>query len=297
MNYPLLHIPDDHEQLVPWLEEQLRGDDLAALAAELSAVHGEPRQPRSLADVLGERRNDVLQQGLGVLEPSRVTVLLEQPTLLWELSELILIEGGSYSDQEPPTELQQRIDAGWNRLENELHPTRREASEASPRPVSSPTPPPREKSPWRSVVAVIAVAAIVGIAVWLGRPEPAPPPGWGFNAPGALAVDMEPAEYLQHLARSASVWYNKTPDSPEALRERLEQFRAGCETLLAAEHSQLADADKEWLLKSCREWIEKIDAHLADISAGDKPFETLQTEANETIDRMIETLTDRSGQA
>ena len=55
-----LEIPDDPALLPGWLEGHLVNTDLAALVAELEAVHGEQPDNRSLTDVPRNCRDAVL---------------------------------------------------------------------------------------------------------------------------------------------------------------------------------------------------------------------------------------------
>ena len=61
-----LEIPDDPAALPGWLERRMVGLDLAALAAELEAIHG-PEPPgtlESLDALLGDRRDAVLEMAV-----------------------------------------------------------------------------------------------------------------------------------------------------------------------------------------------------------------------------------------
>ena len=94
MRLHALEIPDDPAELPGWLERQLTGLDLAALVAELEAVHGPGAVPTpTLPDLLGERRDAVLSGGLGVLPTDSLRPLLRHPELLLELQELVLHVG------------------------------------------------------------------------------------------------------------------------------------------------------------------------------------------------------------
>ena len=68
MNLVAMTIPDDPADLPVWLERHLVGLELAALVAELSAVHAPANGP-PLDELLGQRRQTVLEQGLRFCRP------------------------------------------------------------------------------------------------------------------------------------------------------------------------------------------------------------------------------------
>ena len=101
MTVELLEIPDDTQALPRWLESQLLGTDLAALAAQLEAVHGtSSAAATSLDEVLGGNRASVLRDGLSGLKSDQLRKLLVNPRLLLDLQEALLLEGGPYWTQQ-----------------------------------------------------------------------------------------------------------------------------------------------------------------------------------------------------
>src|SRR6185369_977325 len=97
MTVELLEIPDDTQALPRWLESQLVGTDLAALVAQLEAVHGASTAgATSLDEVLGGSRASVLRDGLGGLKSDQLRKLLVNPRVLLDLQEALLLEGGPY---------------------------------------------------------------------------------------------------------------------------------------------------------------------------------------------------------
>ncbi len=127
-----MDIPETHAELVDWLEHHLVGLDLAALVAELAAVHaGEDEPPvepdaTSAVSLLGGRIPEVMDSGLTVLETQQVRALLRHPRSLLELQELVLTSGGAHWDkrmQETASDEFQRIaDTGWRRMKLTIAP-------------------------------------------------------------------------------------------------------------------------------------------------------------------------------
>jgi hypothetical protein len=133
------------------------------------------------------------------------------------------------------------------------------------------------------------------VAVMAFWPTP-PKPGWGWDRPGALAVDLNAPEYLNHLADGANEWFKKRPETRQDLEQRLREFRRGCDTLIAAPHPQLSDADRDWLVERCRVWSGKLDQHVADLQTGTE-LTRVRDAADETIRKLIQALRDRTSVA
>src|SRR5512135_2715415 len=120
MKLHAMEFPDDPARWPGWLEQYLTGLDLAALVAELEAVHGPPADPvPSVREWLGERLGAVLEGGLRTLPSGMLGRLLRQPRLLLELQELVLTSGGAYWDRVAPAsgDLDAHVDRVGARLE------------------------------------------------------------------------------------------------------------------------------------------------------------------------------------
>lgn len=296
MNLVALDIPDDPAEWPAWLERQLVSVQLGELVDELEVLTGKPdEEAPSLETVLGGQSDEVLQSGLSTLNLDQLGTFLKHPRLLLDLQELVLIEGGEHwltlSADAADRDL---VDDGWQRIEAATGGATAPAGPAAQRaPVAKPGAGPRPRRRLVVLLATVAGIAVVALTLWLQRP---PATGWGWDRPGALALDMPADQYLNHLADSADEWFKKRPDTPEALAQRLREFRHGCDTLIAAPHEPLAQADREWLVERCRAWSGKLDGHLADLSSGTKSLEQVQTEADETVRKLMQAIRDRAGQ-
>ena len=127
-----MEMPETHTELVDWLEQHLVGLDLAALVAELSAIHrgeepppGEP-DATSAVNLLGGHIPEVMDSGLTVLAPQQVRALLQHPYALLELQELVLTSGGAHWDKRmqetADSEFQRIADTGWRRMKLTIAP-------------------------------------------------------------------------------------------------------------------------------------------------------------------------------
>jgi hypothetical protein len=262
-----LEIPDEPAELPAWLEGQLLGFDLAALVAELEAIHGDPGAKALPMDrILGSDRAAVLQRGLSALPRDRLREFLRHPGRLLDLQELVLVEGGPYWQRlAPKTRESARIDAeGWRRLDAFL------TGDATPAPrVHTPRTTAR-RHPWRWV-AILASASslLVAVLIYQRSPEPATSIAasdhWGWLRPDAFPQQMAPAEYLTQLAQEAEEWFNRRPDDRKALARRIAEFRQGCSTLILAEHCPLSPQDRQWLVRTCRQWASDLNKSLEDV--------------------------------
>ena len=296
MKLVALEIPDDPALLPGWLEGQLVNTDLAALVAELEAVHGEQPDPLSLTDVLRDRRDAVLSRGLAALPAEGLKRLLRNPRLLLELQELILTEGGPcwLDGAAEAASKQDDLERVWNRLSDPLQQTSRAA-------VLAVAPPSRRVVALARWIVTFAAAAAIVLGVFLVERRrggdqgvtAVEASGWGWNRPGALAEDLPPGVYLDRLADAAGEWFKKRPDDPIALARRIGEFRQGCSVLILSPHKPLAGQDRTWLVEKCCAWAAKLDAHLAALEGGASAAK-VRDDADATINKLIAALRDRA---
>jgi len=306
MKLQTLDVPEDTSQLSAWLERHLVGDELAGLAAELAVVHEAKSEPATpLAEVLGDRRESVLQSGLSGLPPAAISKLLVEPRLLLDLQAEILVAGGEYWDtlaDQTPGELDAVALHGRDRLSGFL-----DANDPSPMPTSAP----QRRPAWyaRPAVVSLATAACVLLGVFVvsqfvpigqegdGPRNVAQAPvstGWGWSKPDALPQDVTAEQYLRQLADGAAAWFKKRPTERAALAKRIGEFRQGCSVVMLAEHRPLSDADRVWLIQRCRAWAEKLDGHLADAESPDIELQSARDAADTTINKLIAALNQRA---
>lgn len=292
-----LEIPDEPAELSGWLERHLVGPDLAALVAELEAVHpAAPETGTSVQAVLGDRLEGVLRRGLSAVPPEVIQQVLRRPRLLLSLQDLVLEAGGDHWDRvgQASPDLESAVGRGWTRLEPFL------AAATGQPPVGRSISPPivwYRRPPFVS----LATAATVLLAVFVAqqfRPLPAVPTavassGWGWNRPGALPEDLPAEAYLNRLADAGEEWFRKRPEEPVALARRIAEFRQGCSMLILAEHRPLSAEDRRWLVEQCRAWASELDKHLTAVEAGRDPVQ-VRAEADETIRRLSGTLRART---
>ncbi len=216
MKLVALEIPDDPALLPAWLEGHLVNTDLAALVAELEAVHSEQTGDLSLVDVLRDRRDAVLSRGLAALPAEGLKSLLRNPRLLLELQELILTEGGPcwLDGAAEAASKQDDLERAWNRLNDPLPQTSRAA-------VLPVVPAPRRAVPLTRWIAIFAAAAAIVLGVFLVERRPGgdqgAASGWGWSRPGALAGDLPPASGSRNGPTTRSPWPGELASSARAV--------------------------------------------------------------------------------
>lgn len=284
MNLAALEIPETTDELAPWLERHLLGSDLLDVVALLEAFRLQTDDSQSLAAICGTRLPAVLSQGLTALSPEQLRELLRHPRRLIELQQLILVDGADYWTSPAFAAVDEQTTTGnWGRLKPALATGRQ--PQKVPAAVGADIR--RRKSTWW----LTAVAAMVAIGI--GVLQPWKSSGWGWDAPGVLAVNLPADAYLEHLATRADEYFQRPRESREQLKRTVGEFRHSCDTLIKSEHPQLAEADRGWLRERCGAWAKKLDGHLAELEkTGD--VAQVRTQADGTIRTLIQKLRERA---
>jgi hypothetical protein len=144
------------------------------------------------------------------------------------------------------------------------------------------------------IVSGIAAVLLVAIISWMSQPTV--PPRWGFNRPEALTQQMPADEYLKHLAKASNEWFDKRPQTKAEFALRLKQYINGCQTLIDADHAQLAQEDRDWLRESCIVWKANLEGQLGKLNSGSQTVEAVREESDATIKQLQEALRTRAEQ-
>jgi hypothetical protein len=246
-------IPDDPTQLPGWLERQLTDLDLAQLVAELSAVHGSSNQPSgSVRELLGAQIEGVVKFGLARLPVGLLRQLLREPSYLLELQDIVLSAGSPYWDRlTVGGKLDRLTEQGRQSLQAMLFPSLARRK-------------PQRRWPWLinlTLAATLLIGLLFGYSLLHHLFRAAPPPSqiaWGWARPGALLAEGTAKAYLIHLADTVNEWFRTRPENSPALAERIDEFRNGCDQLIAATHEPLALEDRVWLVKKCQLWQDQL---------------------------------------
>ena len=122
--------------------------------------------------------------------------------------------------------------------------------------------------------------------------RPAATPGWGWNKP-ASGPPPSASAYLASLEQGAQDWFKKRPDDRIGLAQRVMEFRQGCSKLILANHPALAEADRRWLVRRCRNWAGQLDRHLANLEGGNDVLQ-VRGEIDKTVREITESLKARA---
>jgi hypothetical protein len=301
MTLVVAEFPEDSADLPMWLEQQLVGDRLAALVAELTGVQGSGPAELSLADVLGADTEAVRAEGLTRLGTESLRRLLARPALLLALQEWALLEGGPYWQRLFNAALpEQNSEQGTAWLKGFRAGIVRPAKEGLPDRRLKPS---WYREPWVVALATAACFLVALLVLRLAVPSRGSKNNdsavvattWGWNGPEALRQDVSAREYLENLARAAEEWSLKRPGSAVELAQRLSEFRAGCSTLILTAHRPLSDRDGKWLKDRCHEWAEDIDKALTHLEEGGS-VEAVRDEVDALVSQIIaRALRDRAG--
>jgi hypothetical protein len=280
MKLVLASVPDDTAELAGWLEHQIAGPDLGRLIDELTAVHGTDNVRADLQAVLGHYQSQVLEKGLGELSEKRLRALLRYPKLLAELQDAVIAAGSPYWDALFD---QPGLTSIVGRARMSLDST-----------VTTPTVRPVRAPIYRHPLLVsLATAAAVLIAVYIVQRPSTQSDDWGWNKPGILTAAQTRGDHLNGLASAADEWKNRPRNTPDELRQSLQEMRDGCTKVLAAKHEPLTLDDRAWLVERCVAWGTKLDKHLADLQTG-RSIEEVRREADETVDKLAQALRARA---
>jgi hypothetical protein len=300
-------IPEDDGLLASWLEAKIAGPHLGELVTELEVLReadqsapstkrmdGRDLGPRTkLEDVLENRLRDVCQRGLAVVPSEALRRLFREPGLLIELQNRVLTEGGAYWDQklQESDELAQGTDAGWARLSETLA----DKTKVSPFREAVSLRPTRPVRWFVAGVAAAAAVAVIGIMVQdqIQGPAQVAQAGWGWNRANAFPRNVSGEQYLRILADEAEEWRRKQPDTPQALAQRINEFREGCSRLILDEHQPLKPPDRKWLVEHCHLWAKTLDEQLAELEAG-KDVAAVRGQVDQLVERLAKILRDQA---
>lgn len=271
--------------LADWLDRALASPYLGELVGELETLNLNEERVVSLNDIVGDKRAAVLNNGLSELSEANLMELLASPKLLLDLQELVFLEGGDYwrllateeADAESLARLRERLTSTVVGAEKVTRPASNDFS--------------------RYAVVFLAAACLVlaAFATWpLFVSSQTEAIAWGWNAADAMPENATTPEYFEAIADGGEAWFNRSPESKIEFAIRLSEYRQGCSRLILSEHKPLSLEDRTWLTGKCRDWAGKLDEHLADLEAADKPFSQTLQETNETVRRLVSALRERA---
>ncbi len=325
MNAPLwptiLDLPEDRSAQPAWLDRVLLSPDLADCIHALQLIHQRSvRDADSLPavdEVLAGELPRFLAAGFAALSTETVAVLLQNPELLFELQELVLL-----SDSEHWGNVMQQ--GGDDGMRQEFVPRSRPspaAADVAPAAVAPADVAPAAVSPagtapaasggLRRVLQVTATltAVLVG-AVLLWRTIPSgweDPPGIsgnGLGTRGLFKPDTENAD--QYLSRMAVAVNSLLQESDLLQRPQLvavlQNTISDCEIAITQPHPVLSrrllsnGQTAEAVFRTrCEAWKNKLGATLAALQQGTIDVPAAAEATTDTLQKLINRLSDQRG--
>ncbi len=287
----LIEIPDAKQELVDWLEPILVSGDLRQLVSELAVVstHG---KPSDLNVLMGGKLDLALQRGLVEVAEADLQRLLRHPYSLMELQQEILERGARHwLDLVETSNLIADEGALREGLARQIEQSELERASRNQVVTSTGSSMKREvgipnaASSLRlfSMAAVLLLAVTAGFFVFANWPAPnTGTVAWGWASADDLS-DLTPAEYLNKLARGADAWFNQRPVQRDDVRQRLLEFKAGCEKLIVADHAVLEADTKQWLVATLQRCLDDVNAQLTRLDSNDATAVKIRTDIDQVI--------------
>ncbi len=265
--------PDTHIEQIQWLESLLTGHDLRQYVSELLAVDNkvETLELQQLPDF---ELSQVLQNGLEDSSPQLVSQLINEPSCLLQLHDEVFQHGGDYWIRKikENQEMQSTIERTRAAIENHIGDSGSSETisgqvEQSKQSVGQKTSHPG-RTMWLTLAAAIVVACGIGFLVSSNLTQNnRQVASWGWLADDAMQNDLDQAQYLNKLARGADTWFNQRPGELLDVRKRIEEFKSGCQKLIAADHANLDQANREWLKDRLETCLRDVEEQLAEASS------------------------------
>lgn len=297
MNSPswptILELPADRNAQPAWLDHTLLSPDLADSIHALRQIHqvtaNETPTLPPVEQLLGSELDRFLNAGFSALSAETVAVLLQNPELLFDLQELVLL-----SDSEH-----------WSRvLRQETVDTPPQAIAATP---TTSAPPNRLRGLLR-LAATLAVVALGAVLLWqvlpAGFQDPPGISGVGLGTRGLFEQNTTDADqYLQRMAIAVETLLQESDLSQQSqLVDVLQKTIRDCEIAIAQPHPVLAQrtlsngqtAEAMFRLR-CQAWKDKLSETLATLQQGTIDVPAAGKATAETLQKLINRLRDARG--
>lgn len=318
MKLKSLDIPNDLSQLGSWVDDQLVSTELLDTVMELEILVGERRtRGHKLSDILSDFVPEIHARGVSAASPSAIRQLLRQPTLLLELQESVLLDGGDFWQQKfdqnyhSPTALKRLLDTLDSNQRGQVDVAAISAW---------------SRKRIAGVTATISALVLFALMVYpnglrergiansgkhsqsnklgtSGHSEESSSTSvgatqsntkWGFSASGLLNSPLAEAEMLELLSKASLAWYNKVPRNAEQLEVRLRQFDLGCREVLAADLPQLSVQKRDAVHQACADCRVSIANLLTELTKG-TDIDVALIKADATIELLGEAIESLKG--
>ena len=331
MNSPLwptiLDLPADRAAQPAWLDRMLLSPDLADSIHALQLIHR--RSPEDadalppVEQVLDSELDRVLTTGFAALSIETVAVLLQNPELLFELQELVLLSDSPYwsdllqqlSQDEPQPEFVQppalpttAAPNSRGAAQQELRPPgtsgQQQVGAPAPLPAATPQPPRR----LLRLAATLAVVALGAVLLWQALPagwqDPPGISGKGLGTPRLFQQNTSDADaYLRRMATAVEDLLKESDLTRQSqLVAVLQNTIQDCEIAITQPHPILAQRvlsngqTAEAVFRTrCKKWRDDLRATLAELQQGTIDVPAASGRTTEILQKLMKRLSDPRG--
>ena len=320
MNAPLwptiLELPEDRSAQPAWLDRVLLSPDLADSIHALQQIHRRSvRDAESLPaidEVLAGELPRFLAAGFAALSTETVAVLLQNPELLFELQELVLL-----SDSEHWGNVMQQ--GGDDDMRQDFVPQSRPSPAPAAVPAAAVAPadvPPAGTAPAASgglrrvlqVTATLTAVLVGAVLLWRTIPsgweDPPGISGSGLGTRGLFKPDTENAdEYLSRMAAAVSSLLKESDllQRPQLVAV-LQNTISDCEIAIAQPHPVLSrrllsngQTAEAAFRARCEAWKNKLSETLAALQQGKIEVPAAAEATTDTLQKLINRLSNPRG--
>jgi hypothetical protein len=269
----VLEYPLETNAQISWLEELLMGLELGDFVKQQQILLGDHAGQRSATEICDTALGSLYQSGLIELSEAQRAELLHSPRALLQLQEKILEHGGKYwQNIKLPDDQQQEIHQAVQQVQENLTVSTKSLT------------PTTNRFGYRKIIyAIVSLAAMVLIALFLNRG----PTDLAWSKPGVLDVQLADQAFKQHLAVTGQELLANLPADKSSLATRLRQTLTACDALLVAELKQLSPAVRQDLKTRCERWRAAFAQQLANLESNQKTVAETQAEFEALGQKML----------
>ncbi len=314
-------IPEEADDLFPWLDSIIVGPGFRQFVGELNQVRHVSKETADIVSArnwTGENLGSLLENGTASLGEDRIRELLQWPNMLVAVQELVLLDGGEYWQRklDNASDIQERSDELRNKIIKPLEPAKNTSST-----------PNNLRLSWAYRFGGIAALLLVGVFLVSQAPEkqqqelPKPngtqPPSqlmrgdgdqpnesgnnnetisWNWTRINSKEIDTRD-EQLKYFADTLDNWFDVTKNitSLQELSLSLSELWLGCELVISMPLQSLEEQDKSSLRTSmtnlqqqATDIIEEINREINASSPKQGRFSSIKQKADEIVRKSIE---------
>ena len=118
----------------------------------------------------------------------------------------------------------------------------------------------------------------------------------GWQRGEVWTADVTAAEYLRRLATTVGEYGVSDEATPRQVEQELDTVLAGCDRLLAADHSPLEVVDRDWLRGKCEDWKKVFVAQRDRLRTNPGELKEVRKDFLDILTRLRTKLTERAAE-